>query len=124
MSISSLQTATAARRTMAPTPDRGRHSDIHDLTKAVRTGDLEGAQEAYKNIIEKAPQEASWPQGGAFAKLGVALAAGHIDLAKTIMVDAVRDARDAREARTPEPMPPTQPMPAGTSVGSTLNVTV
>ncbi|HSW06101.1 hypothetical protein [Aquabacterium sp.] len=123
MSISSLQAGTAASRIMAPTPDRGRDSNFHDLTKSVRTGDLEGAQEAYKNILKNAPEAASWPQGTAFAKLGVALTKGDIDQAKTIMVDALRDARDARAVRNPEPVPPTQPTLAGSSVGSTLNLT-
>lgn len=120
MSISSIQATAAAGRIMAPTPDKGQAMNIHELSKAVRTGDIDGAKQAYKNIIKDAPEGATWPQDSAFAKLGVALATGHGGAAKAILADAVRD---ARTSQTTQPVPAPEPAPAGGSVGSTLNLT-
>jgi len=119
MNVSNLQ-ANAANRLMAPTPDKGQAANIHDLTKAVRTGDIDGAKQAYKSIIQDAPEGATWPKDSAFAKLGVALATGHGQAAKAILVDAVRD---ARSPQTTQPMPDPVSTATTGAVGGSLNVT-
>lgn len=102
--------------------EKGQARNAHDLTKAVRTGDLEGAKQAYANIIKDAPEGATWPADSAFASLGKALATGHIGAAKAVLADAVRDAR----AQTTQPIKSAETMNSGAAptggVGSTINL--
>lgn len=118
MNISSMQ-ANAASRLMAATGDRsGQAANLHDLAKSVRTGDLDGAKQAYKSIIQDAPEGATWPKDSAFSKLGVALATCNGDAAKTILGDALRD---ARPRQTTQPVAP-QPVVDYGGIGGNLNL--
>lgn len=128
MSITSLQNAAANRPVLAGLVEKGQARNVADLTKALRTDDLEGAKSAYKAIVDTAPEGTSWPQDSAFSKLGAALATGHLGAAKAIAADAVRDVRAANAGGTgsgpvnghvPEPKP-IMVGPGG--VGTTINL--
>lgn len=125
MSLSSLQSVNGPIRVPGPLTENGQARNAHDLTKAIRTGDLDGAKQAYKNIVKDAPEGATWPKDSAFAELGKALAKGDIAGAKTILVDAVKAARGV--TTQPAPAAETQggdaaTTAAGGSVGTNLNL--
>jgi hypothetical protein len=101
MNVSSV--ASSSGMTAAINPQL---KNIHQLSKAVRTGDLDDAKQAYMNIIKDAPPGATWNPDSAFAQLGKALKQGDLASAKTIIVQAVQDARAAHApAPTPTPVP-------------------
>ncbi len=126
MSVSNLQSVNGPIRVPGPLIENGQARNAHDLTKAIRTGDLEGAKQAYKNIVKDAPEGATWPKDSAFAELGKALAKGDIAGAKAIMIDAVKAARGV----TTQPAPDLETQGGGDaattaasgSVGTNLNV--
>lgn len=114
-----------ASRPVGQLIEKGQARNVHDLNKAVRSGDLEGAKEAYANIVKDAPEGAAWNPDSAFAQLGKALATGHVGAAKAVLVDALRDAR----AQTTQPVAPEQPVKSdsGTTgaigaIGGTINL--
>jgi hypothetical protein len=114
-----------ASRPLGTLIEKGQARNVHDLNKALRSGDLEGAKAAYANIVKDAPEGATWNPDSAFAQLGKALATGNLGAAKAVMVDALRDARSL----TTQPVAPEQPMKSdsGTTgavgaIGSTINL--
>jgi hypothetical protein len=118
MNVSSLQSASGVLP-LHPLAQGAQAKSIHDLTKAVRTGDLDGAKQAYADIVKAAPDGATLTRGGAFAQLGRALASGDLDSAKTIIVDAVKAARG--NSTMPVPLP--GPMPMAPDGGGSVNLT-
>jgi len=120
MNVSSLQSAGNIL------PPRGyaqgtQAKNIQDLTKAVRTGDLDAAKQAYRDIVKAAPDGATLTRGGAFAQLGRALATGDLDSARSIIIDAAKAARGNSTMPVPAPIPITMPMPL--DGGGTVNLT-
>jgi len=122
MNVSSLQSAGSVL------PPRGdaqgtQAKNIHDLTKAVRTGDLDAARRAYRDIVKTAPDGATLTRGGAFAQLGQALVTGDPDSAKSIIIDAAKAPRGNSTMPVPPPMPSPMPMSMPRDGGGTVNLT-
>jgi hypothetical protein len=107
MNVSSVQPA-GNILPLRPGAHSAQAKNIHDLTKAVRTGDLDGAKQAYADIVKAAPDGATLTRGGAFAQLGKALASGDLGSAKSIIIEAVKAARGTSPAPSPEPLPMAQ----------------
>jgi hypothetical protein len=104
MSISiTLSAGASASAAMAPIrpPERVAFAQ---LTKSLRSGDLDGAKAAYKSMVANAPPGASWNPDSPFAQLGRALKAGDLDAAKTAVVDMVRSRVDP-PVESPQPVP-------------------
>jgi len=121
MSITSLQGAAANRPVLAGLIEKGQARNVADLTKSLRSDDLEGAKAAYKSIVKAAPEGATWPQGSSFAKLGGALATGDLAAAKAVVADALRDVRGTGNGGVSAPEPrPVSEQTGG--VGSMINL--
>jgi len=127
MSIASISAAYSPSATPA-TPGTGPMADMHQLGKALRSGDLDAAKQAYANILKNPPPGATWNPDSAFAKLGQALKSGDMEQAKSIAQAAVKELRSQgpRSQPAPDPMGNTGIVPdsddAGTTVGGLLNV--
>ena len=72
-------------------PGATQAQNIHQLTKAVRTGNLEEARQAYADIVKSAPAGATWNPDSAFAQLGRDLLRGNMVAAKVDVVHALKD---------------------------------
>lgn len=83
---------------MAAAPPQGAGAAIPDnvrqLGKSLRNDDIQGAKQAFADIVRNAPEGASWPKGSAFAELGRALVAGDVPAAKQAFGDALRSRLD------------------------------
>lgn len=86
-----------------------------DLVVSLRAQDLQGARQAYADIVRNRPEGSTWQPGSEFAQLGKALVQGDIEAAKTLVVDAIK----GRIPASPGPEPAPKPAPAGLAVPST-----
>lgn len=100
ISISSMTTISAVASRPPITPER---QAFRDLAKALNSGDIDGAKQAYGAMIKNAPEGATWNPDAAFAQLGKALKSGDIIGAKTAFASMVRSRLDGG---TEQPAPP------------------
>jgi len=132
MSLSITNTTSAlnsARTNLANVP-QGVKDDVKALAKALRSGDLPAARQAYVDLAKQAPEGATLQPGSAFATLGKALAGGDVAAAKTAFASLLRGQIDkpADKPATTDPVKPEPPVSlpptvssTGGSAGSTLN---
>lgn len=118
----SMMAATSPLGGGAAIPD-----NVRQLGKSLRNDDLQGAKQAFADIVRTAPEGASWPKGSAFASLGRALATGDLAAAKQSFAEALRSRLDV--VKTPgepvvAPLNTTGPSPAaaGGLAGGTIHV--
>jgi len=98
VNLSSIGTGAPSQAVSAAGVSTGTAKSFHELGKSLRKGDLEGAKQAYADILKNPPQGASWDPNSAFAQLGKSLATGDVDGAKAIAADAIKSAREQRHA--------------------------
>ncbi|GAA0755702.1 hypothetical protein LRH25_19170 [Ideonella azotifigens] len=96
MNLSSIGTGAAAQALSAAGVSGKTAMSFHELGKSLRKGDIEGAKQAYADILKNPPEGATWDPNSAFAQLGKDLAKGDIDGAKAIAADAIKSAREQR----------------------------
>jgi len=85
--ISSVQSNASTGVVAPPSPER---QSFADLAKSLRSGDLDGAKQAYASLVRNAPAGATWPKGSQFADLGKDLAQGNMDAARTAFASMVK----------------------------------
>ena len=91
------------------------------LTKALRTDALTGAQAAYQTMVANAPAPAGRNPDSAFAQLGSALQSGDLDAAKSDYVTMLESHTDWPPVETAKPI--AVDSGSGGGVGSLLNLT-
>ena len=104
-----------------PSPER---QAFGALAKSLRSGDADGAKEAYANMVRNAPEGATWPKGSHFADLGMALVKGDMDAARTAFASMVKDKAGALAPVKGGPIVTPSPVPSttGGDAGSLINV--
>jgi len=85
--IASVQSKPSTGVVAAPSPER---QAFGDLAKSLRSGDVDGAKQAYASLVRNAPEGATWPKGSDFADLGKALVQGDLDAARTAFASMVK----------------------------------
>ncbi|GAB4037525.1 MAG: hypothetical protein Fur0014_05310 [Rubrivivax sp.] len=108
-----------------PANPAGRQA-LKDLVHSLQSGDLDGARQAWVQVVRHAPEGATWNPASGFAEIGRALKAGDIAAAQ----EAAKAAMAAWAERRPgtAPVPPAPPEPAaapsttGGAAGTLLNV--
>ena len=85
--ISSIQSSSTAAVRAPVTPEK---QAFVDLTKSLRSGDLDQARESFANMVRNAPAGTTWPKGSPFAALGKALVQGDMDAARTAFASMVK----------------------------------
>ena len=102
MSITGASSASfiAASSGASQTPAR---RAFGQLTKALRTDDLAGAQAAYQAMVTNAPGAAGRNPDSAFAQIGKALEAGDLDAAKSAYVAMLKLHTDRPPVETAKP---------------------
>ncbi len=121
----SLSITSAGRATFIATPSGATQPPerraFGQLTKALRTDDLAGAQAAYQTMVANAPVAAGRNPGSAFAQMGKALQSGDIDAAKSAYVAMVKSHTDRPPVETVRPIAVDTSGSGG--AGSLLNLT-
>jgi nitrate reductase assembly molybdenum cofactor insertion protein NarJ len=110
-SASSLEGAASAAE---PGPVR---QAARELTKALRSEDLEGARRAYAGLVSALPDGLHVKAGTPLAEVGKALAQGDIAAARSAYVDVFRNRRPQPEAPAPA-----VPSSTGGTAGSVVNL--
>lgn len=106
----------------APVVPAGRQA-VKDLAVSLRSGDLDAAKQAYVQLVQSAPEGASWNPESNFAELGRALKAGDLAAAKEAAKGAWQDFRSATPPVIPGvPEPAAAPSTTGGTAGTLLNV--
>lgn len=96
---------------------------LKDLGAALRSEDLDGARQAYVQVIRNAPEGATWNPDGAFAEVGRALKAGNIEAAREAAKAGLQALRpDAAPVNPGVPGPATAVSTTGGTAGTLLNV--
>lgn len=99
---------------------------VKDLATSLKSGDLEGARQAYVQVVRHAPEGATWKPDSAFAEMGRALKAGDVEAAREVAKQALGAWADRPRTVAPpgpgpaEPM--AQPSTTGGTAGTLLNV--
>lgn len=113
-----------------PQPLPAQREAIQSLARSLRAGDLDGARQAFVDVVRNAPEGARWNPDSAFAALGRALQEGDLEAAREAARKAaaeglgkLRDVRSPTEPGTPLPIA-AQATTASTGgmAGTTLNV--
>lgn len=92
---------------------------VKDLATSLKSGDLDGARQAYVQVIRNAPEGATWKPDSAFAELGRALKAGDVEAAREVAKQALGALADRRPTVTPPAPGPAEPMAAPSTTGGT-----
>ena len=119
--IATVATQPNAGVVAAPSPER---QAFGALAKSLRRGDVDGANEAYANLVRNAPEGATWPKGSHFADLGMALVKGDMDAARTAFASMVKDKVGTLPPVKGGPIVAPSPVPSttGGDAGSLINV--
>ena len=123
--IASLASTRSTGPVAAPvSPQR---QNFADLGKALRSGDLDAAKQAYANVVRDAREGATWPKGSNFADLGKALVQGDLGAARTAFASMVKSRLEQPLAkggndRTLDNATASVPSSTGGDSGSVLNV--
>ncbi len=96
---------------------------LKDLAASLKSGDLEGARQAYVQVLKQAPEGATWNPDSGFAEVGRALKAGNVEAAREAAKAALIDRRPGASPVTPGvPEPAAAPSTTGGTAGTLLNV--
>jgi len=118
--IASIQSNQNTGVVAAPNPER---QYFHDLGKSLRSGDVDGAKQAYANLVRNAPEGKTWPAGSSFADLGKALVQGNMDAARTAFASMIKDKVGTPPSKGGEVVTPASvPSSTGGDSGALLNV--
>lgn len=108
-------------RTLPGTP--ASRQALKDLGASLRSGDLDGARQAYVQVIRNAPEGATWNPDSAFAEVGRALKAGNVEAAREAAKAGLQALRpDASPVNPGVPEPVVAPSTTGGTAGTLLNV--
>jgi hypothetical protein len=120
-----MTTITNAPPTIDRTPPgnpAGRQA-VKDLATSLKSGDLDGARQAYVQVVKNAPEGATWNPESHFAEIGRALKAGNLEAAKEAAKAAWDERRPSAPPVTPGvPEPVLAPSTTGGTAGTLLNV--
>lgn len=121
--ISSVTPGASAPAPSTPSPLQQAR---RDLASSLRSSDLDGARQAYADIIRNRPEGSSWKPDSDFAQIGKALVQGDIEAAKSAAADAIKGKIGQQPGPLPEPVPVEStgsvPSSTGGAAGSVLNV--
>jgi hypothetical protein len=105
----------------APANPAGRQA-LKDLGASLKSGDLDGARQAYAQVVKNAPEGATWNPAGGFAEIGRALRAGDVEAARDAAKTALRDRRPDAAPPPSKADPAAAPSTTGGAAGTLLNV--
>lgn len=97
------------------TPER---QAFRQLSQSLKSGDLDGAKQAYDAMVKNAPAGATWNANSQFAQLGKAIQSGDIGAAQSAFASMVH----ARMNPPTEPPAPV-PTPVGAPGGPLVDLT-
>ena len=120
--MTTISNVTPALDRPPPGTPAGRQA-LKDLAAALKSGDLDGAKQAYVQVLKQAPEGATWNPDSGFAEVGRALKAGNVEAAREAAKAALIDRRPSTPPVTPGvPEPAAAPSTTGGTAGTLLNV--
>ena len=114
MQISS-STPSPALATSTRSPEQ--RDAIKTFAQTLKSGDLDGAKQAYAAIVRNAPDGATWNSQSPFAQLGRQLVAGDVSGAQSTFAEMIKGQIQHHDRSAPVD-PPVTP-PTGSSTGGT-----
>ena len=119
MSITSA-TASAVNSSITPhmSPERQAFKQLRD---SLKSGDIDGAKQAYAAVIKNAPAGATLNPDSAFAQVGKDLQSGDLSGAQTAFKSVLENGMSARHVQSGGPV--SVPTSTDTGTGVSVNLT-
>jgi TolA-binding protein len=115
--VMQISSSTLSPALATPTRSPAQRDAFKALAQTLKSGDLDGAKQAYAAIVRNAPDGATWNSQSPFAQLGRQLVAGDMTGAQSTFTDMVNGQIQHRDRGAPV-VPPVTP-PTGSSTGGT-----